>query len=268
MSDKSKFARVGEKPTSYGNQVEPVSRLRPHLVHRLDKHATGIMIVATNSYAARELSESLRNFGWRKKYIAEVEGIITQKQGRIDDPIFEKVREYSRNRRDFEENSSLDRASDRDVKYKLKRAITEYRVIGYRDGRTLLELRPITGRMHQLRQHCAKHLYPIVGDEKYWQKSNTDLVEYRPEEQALSGSNSVKDRLETDALNASQPAFDKKHMCELSDSIDKTDADLTQKQHDPLLATLSHSSFNRQGLRLRCVEISFEFRGKAYCYRC
>ena len=261
MSDKSKFARVSEG----SNHAELVSRLRPHLVHRLDKHATGIMIVATNSYAARELSESLRNFGWRKRYIAEVEGIVAQKQGRIDDPIFEKVREYSRNR--GETNLSFDKTLDKDVQYKLKRAITEYSVLGYRDGRTLLELRPITGRMHQLRQHCAKHLYPIVGDEKYWQKSNTDLAEYSSEKQILPRSNSVEDRLERDAYNASDPASDKKQVCELSNSIDKPDLE-AQKQYEPLSTTLAHSSFNRQGLRLRCVEISFEFRGKAYSYKC
>lgn len=229
---------------------------KPHLVHRLDKHATGIMVVATNSYAARELSESLRNLGWHKTYITEVEGIVLQKSGRIDDPIIEKSRDYVKLKSGeviVEEN------------FKEKSAITEYQVLAYRNGRTIVELRPVTGRMHQLRQHCAKHLYPIVGDEKYWQRrdeASLELDKINIEQEEL------RDKLEEEKnKNGKQEAKQEIIKNQIVNELQLVDDKITDEKQKLLESTLAHSSFNRPGLRLRCVELSFEFKGKRYSYK-
>jgi 23S rRNA pseudouridine955/2504/2580 synthase len=118
---------------------------KPYVVHRLDRYTTGLLVVATNSYVARELSDSLQDRLWSKTYIAKIEGKINKTYGTIDDDVFGK------------------------------RAITQYRLISSDESGSIVELNPITGRMHQLRQHCSKHLSPIIGDVKYGSKVKTDM---------------------------------------------------------------------------------------------
>jgi 23S rRNA pseudouridine955/2504/2580 synthase len=135
-------------PTQRGNNIqvsiveimESWMETKPYLVHRLDRQTTGLLVIGTNSFAARELGRSLKAQTWKKTYIATVEGVVT-KSGVME--------------------------ADVDG----KEAITKYKPMGVSEGRTKLRLEPLTGRKHQLRQHCARFLYPIVGDERYGSNS-------------------------------------------------------------------------------------------------
>lgn len=110
---------------------------RPYIVHRLDRCTTGLMVIAACSYSARDLSASLKEGLWHKEYIAQVEGKVSQRSGIMDYPVSGKP------------------------------AMTKYEVIGTENDYSILRLTPITGRKHQIRQHCARFVYPIVGDERY-----------------------------------------------------------------------------------------------------
>ena len=108
-----------------------------HLVHRLDKETSGILIIAKNLSTAKKLSAMFRENKIKKTYLAIVDGKIL-KSGII--------------------NASIDD----------NEAITKYTPLKNFENYTLLKLNPKTGRKHQLRIHCAKNLKaPICGDKKY-----------------------------------------------------------------------------------------------------
>lgn len=128
------------------------------LVHRLDKDTSGVLLVAKNQQWARKLTKMFREDQIKKTYLAVVEGKV-KSAGRIDDYI---EKSFAGNEEKMRVTSSSDGLH----------AVTHYaplRQVGYD---TLLELKPQTGRKHQLRVHCAEELHnPILGDRKY--NSNT-----------------------------------------------------------------------------------------------
>jgi len=124
--------------------------IRAGLVHRLDKNTSGLMVIAKNSLAHKNLSRHFQRRLVEKKYYAVVEGIIKEDCGIIDAPI-------GRN----EEERFWYIAPDG------KPAESRFQVIERFVDATLLELEPVTGRTNQLRLHCAYIGHPIIGDDKY-----------------------------------------------------------------------------------------------------
>lgn len=126
---------------------------RPRLVHRLDKDTSGVLLLARTRQAAQTLSYSFQGRAVDKVYWALVMGLPEVQAGTIDAPL------AKRGGAGQEKMEGVD-----DGQF----AETDYRVIDNAAGRVAwLELRPRTGRTHQLRVHCSLMGNPILGDGKY-----------------------------------------------------------------------------------------------------
>lgn len=129
--------------------------VRPGIVHRLDKDTSGLMMVAKNDAAQKSLSRQIKQRSIKKGYLALVLGRLTPERGAIDAPI-------GRHPQDRKKMAVV--SGGREAK-------TEYRVLKYFDGYTLVEAMPETGRTHQIRVHFAAIGHPIFGDHIYGKRS-------------------------------------------------------------------------------------------------
>lgn len=136
---------------------------RPGIVHRLDKDTSGVLLVAKNDDAHLLLSEQIQNRNIKKYYIALVHGIVKEQTGTIIKPI-------ARHRTD---RKKMAVAGDG------KFAETHWQVLDSKNNTSLLLLRIITGRTHQIRVHLSSISRPVVGDMIYNTQSkqkNTRLL--------------------------------------------------------------------------------------------
>jgi 23S rRNA pseudouridine1911/1915/1917 synthase len=124
------------------------------VVHRLDKPVSGLLLFARTSKAAARLCEQFRQGTVEKTYWAVVEGEVGSLAGSLEDWL-RKDKEQGR-----VEVVSPETADAR-------QALLHFQKRGTFGGRTLVELRPQTGRTHQLRVQLAHHGHPIFGDAKY-----------------------------------------------------------------------------------------------------
>ncbi len=124
---------------------------RPGIVHRLDKDTSGLIIVAKHDAAHLSLARQLKERQVQKTYLALVEGRLEPPEGLIDAPV-------GRHPRHRQKMAVVERGRE---------ARTRYRVLREVDGRSLVEVRPETGRTHQIRVHLAHLGHPIAGDAVY-----------------------------------------------------------------------------------------------------
>ncbi|MDR0617795.1 MAG: RluA family pseudouridine synthase [Endomicrobium sp.] len=127
-------------------------KYNPYLVHRLDKDTSGLIVFAKNEKSKISISKQLQNRVVKKIYYAVVKGTIVENRGRIEAPLGRSPQ----NRKLISVNSLAK-----------KMAITEFKVISRKDGYSLLEVRIITGRTHQIRSHMKYINHPVVGDFQY-----------------------------------------------------------------------------------------------------
>lgn len=118
-----------------------------HVITRLDRDTSGIVIIAKHRYAHHLLQPEQIS----REYLAIIEGTMSKKKGTINLPI----------------RRSPSSIIERIVTEKGKEAITKYEVIKENGQYSLLKLNLLTGRTHQIRVHLSHIGYPIVGDELY-----------------------------------------------------------------------------------------------------
>jgi len=145
--------RGGETLTDHLDALRFGLPRRPEAAHRLDRDTSGCLALGRHAKALARLGKLFAGNAVDKTYWALVEGGPAEEAGRIDLPLA---------RRSDDPRSwwmKADPAGDP--------ALTHWRVLGRTDGLTWLELKPVTGRTHQLRVHCAASGWPIVGDAIY-----------------------------------------------------------------------------------------------------
>ncbi|MGD9617083.1 MAG: RluA family pseudouridine synthase [Alphaproteobacteria bacterium] len=125
----------------------------PALAHRLDRDTSGCLVLGRHPKALRRLGRLFAEGRVEKVYWAVVSGVPRESEGRIEAALAKQARGTIGWR------MVLDPAG--------QHAITDYRVLGAEDGRAWLELRPRTGRTHQIRVHCAALGVPVIGDTTY-----------------------------------------------------------------------------------------------------
>lgn len=122
--------------------------------HRLDRPVSGVIVFARHPKAASHVHVQFQDHTVRKVYWAVVGGDVAADAGVWDDWV-----------RKVPDEARVERATEGDPGAKL--AMLEYRVVRRLGGRTLLELEPLTGRMHQLRVQAAWRGHPVLGDAAY-----------------------------------------------------------------------------------------------------
>jgi len=134
----------------------------PALAHRLDRDTSGCLVLGRHPKALRRLGALFADGRVEKVYWAVVEGQPSEAEGRIETGLKKLTRSTGW-------RMVIDTAG--------QRAITDYRLLGTASGRAWLELRPRTGRTHQLRVHCAALGCPVVSDPVYGSSASKEPLQ-------------------------------------------------------------------------------------------
>ncbi len=132
----------------------------PFVIHRLDMATSGILVFALTKRANKSLQKQFISRGVQKRYMAMLEGELTEPEGEITLPMRGDPEDRPRQLVCFEHG---------------KHAETYWQLIEVKDGRSKVYMYPKTGRTHQLRVHSAHHMglnMPMVGDGLYGEKAN------------------------------------------------------------------------------------------------
>lgn len=124
---------------------------RPGIVHRLDKDTTGLMVIAKNNSSYKYLKNLFETRKIDKEYLAICNGIFQKKSGTIQTFM---DRDPNNRRKMAVTNSGRD-------------AISKYEVISENNGYSLVKIKILTGRTHQIRVHMTHINHPLLGDPVY-----------------------------------------------------------------------------------------------------
>jgi tRNA pseudouridine32 synthase/23S rRNA pseudouridine746 synthase len=139
-------------------QVKDISG--PIIIHRLDMATSGLLVLAKNKEAHKEIQSQFINKTVRKRYTALLDGVVEGNNGTINLPLRVDLDDRPRQLVCYEHG---------------KTAKTEWEIIEIKNGKTKVHFYPISGRTHQLRVHASHSSglnIPIVGDDLYGKKSD------------------------------------------------------------------------------------------------
>lgn len=133
------------------------------LVSRLDMNTSGLIIIAKNQFSHGMLSKEMSENRVEKRYLAIVHGVMREKQGTIDLPIYRP--------------EGIEYGTKRIIDERGQRSITHYKVVEEFKESSLVECRLETGRTHQIRVHLSNIGHPIYGDTLYgYGEEEEDLI--------------------------------------------------------------------------------------------
>lgn len=136
-------------------------KMRPGIVHRIDKDTTGLLVVAKNDLTHQHLAEQFKEHSIIRKYVALVHGLVPNQEGTIIAPLGRHQTQRKK--------MAVDVANG-------KHAVTHFKVIQYFTNHSLVELRLETGRTHQIRVHMAYIKHPVAGDPDYGPRKTVPLA--------------------------------------------------------------------------------------------
>ncbi len=123
-------------------------------VHRLDRETAGVMVFARNKESAAALSAFVATEQFEKEYLAVIAGRMEEKEGELSDLLY------------FDRTKNKVFPVKRERKG-VKKALLSYQVLKENDGKSLVLVKPKTGRTHQIRVQFASRRHPLYGDKKY-----------------------------------------------------------------------------------------------------
>jgi len=166
LDDEFTVAEFFRRYTTFGLDTN-----RPGIVHRLDRDTSGVMIGARTPEAAVYLQKQFADRKAKKTYLAVLNGVLKEPTAKVDLPIGRNPASPSTFR----------------VDAKGKHAITEYHTLAVHDSLSLVELRPLTGRTHQLRVHMQYLGASIYGDRVYGKPADRLYLHARSLEITIPG---------------------------------------------------------------------------------
>ena len=136
--------------------------LRPGIVHRLDKDTSGIIVIAKDDAAYLNLCKQFKERKVEKYYLALLYGALKKDKEEINTPIGRAI---------------ADRKKMSTKTRKGKEAVTQFEVIKRFKSATMVKIKIITGRTHQIRVHFAASGHPVLGDKIYGKKTNIKFAQ-------------------------------------------------------------------------------------------
>jgi len=187
----------GGSGQSYG-VIEAFRVLRPDapsidLVHRLDKETSGCLLLSKSAKALKQLHQQFREKTIRKIYHALVHGHWPKQLRKVNKRIGQSQTANGERIMRIDPNGQP--------------ALTLYKPLQQFDKFTLIEAQPISGRTHQIRVHCTSEGYPIAGDPKYGDYQQTQTIQKKKSQPAMSARppNSIQTPNDTKNNNDHSP---------------------------------------------------------------
>lgn len=149
-----KMKNVGEDET-YEYKNKKIEIKKPGIVHRLDRDTSGVLLLAKNKKIYQFLKKQFQDREIKKIYIAIVSGALKNDRGIINKAIGRSPKDFRRY------------LAGRGARGEMREAVTQYRVLKRLPGFTVLEVRPKTGRTHQIRVHMKYINHPVACDSLY-----------------------------------------------------------------------------------------------------